>query len=136
MLSVYYQGMSRVFVLTTAFLLIIMSCSSQDQSIIKSIDAEELKSLTKNDIILLDVRTPAEYENGKIEGALTIDYRSSEFKSELSKLDNSKEIIVYCAAGGRSTRASNMLKDLGFKTIYNYTGGFNDWKARGEKIVK
>ncbi|MEL6275066.1 MAG: rhodanese-like domain-containing protein, partial [Bacteroidota bacterium] len=56
------------------------------------------------DVIILDVRTPAETDRGVIEGALLIDYRSPGFEDELAKLDKEKTYLVYCQSGGRSAR--------------------------------
>lgn len=115
--------------------LICFSCGSQNQSSIVDIDASRLKELVETDVILLDVRTPDEYEKGRIEGAVLIDYRSADFKQAILALDSEKPVVVYCAAGGRSTGASKILKGAGFAKIYNYTGGFSDWKKRGESIA-
>lgn len=81
---------------------------------------------------LLDVRTPSEWENGKIEASACVDYMSSDFKKNVAKLDKSKPIFVYCAAGGRSAKASKILQDAGFKKVYNLTGGgFNQLQDKG-----
>lgn len=114
--------------------LVLVSCKSEGQTEVKSITAEELKELNKEGVILLDVRTPGEVENGKIAGATVIDFKGANFKEMTSKLDTQLPVIVYCAAGGRSTSAADILTEVGFKTIYNYTGGFSDWKSRGEEI--
>ena len=59
-----------------------------------------------------------------------------DLRSQVSKLNKSKPVVVYCAAGGRSAGAAKVLKGLNFEEIYNYTGGFNDWKSRGEDVEK
>lgn len=114
--------------------LVLVSCTSEGQTEVKAIDADELKELNKEGVILLDVRTPGEVEKGKIARATVINFQDAGFKEEVSNLNTDSPIIVYCAAGGRSTKASDMLKDAGFTKIYNYKGGFNDWKSRGEEI--
>jgi len=72
---------------------------------------------------LLDVRTPNEWNAGKITSSKCINYNDPEFKQEVQKLDKNKPVFVYCAAGGRSTKASQILKESGFKVIYNLQGG-------------
>ena len=72
---------------------------------------------------LLDVRTPNEWNAGKIASSKCINYNDPEFKQEVQKLDKNKPVFVYCAAGGRSTKASQILKESGFKVIYNLQGG-------------
>ncbi|MEQ9405012.1 MAG: rhodanese-like domain-containing protein [Cyclobacteriaceae bacterium] len=113
-----------------------LGCGSPAQEGLSTIDAEQLKKLNTDEVILLDVRTPAEWEQGRIKNAILINYRDSNFREQVAALDSEKPVIVYCAAGGRSTGASKVLQDAGFKTIYNYTGGFSDWKSKGEEIIK
>jgi len=76
---------------------------------------------------LLDVRTPEEIAQGKIENAMEIDFSSPDFKDKVSMLDKNKEYIVYCAAGGRSSRAVNIMKEVGFTKAHNLTAGYNGW---------
>lgn len=123
-------------ILTSFWVILFVSCSVAAQSDVQEVSADELKELVTGDVLLLDVRTPGEYNDGRIKGSTLIDFRSANFDSEIAKLDSSKPVVVYCAAGGRSTRASDKLKEAGFTKIYNYTGGFNDWRGRGEEIEK
>ena len=125
---------SSLIVYILAFLII--GCGSSPQMGSKDIDAQDLKTLIEEKIVLIDVRTPNEFQQGRIQGATLIDFRNKDFMNMISKLDREKPVAIYCATGGRSTRAAQAFKELGFKTIYNYTGGFNDWKRRGEIIEK
>jgi rhodanese-related sulfurtransferase len=113
-----------------------ISCGTPNQSNHKKIDAEELKELIKQDVLLVDVRTPEEFRSGRISGATMIDYNGANFADAVSKLDRDTPVAVYCAVGGRSTRAADLMQEMGFKTVYNYTGGFKDWEKRGEVIEK
>ncbi|AYQ34432.1 rhodanese-like domain-containing protein [Runella sp. SP2] len=72
---------------------------------------------------LLDVRTPNEWNAGKIASSKCINYNDPAFKEQVQKLDKDKPVFVYCAVGGRSTKASQILKESGFKLIYNLQGG-------------
>jgi phage shock protein E len=72
---------------------------------------------------LLDVRTPEEWANGKIASSKCINYNDADFKKNLASLDKSKPVFVFCAAGGRSTKAKAILQEAGFKEIYNLVGG-------------
>jgi rhodanese-related sulfurtransferase len=92
---------------------------------------KELKSVT-----LLDVRTQSEYAQGHLTQATLIDFYSSDFKSRVSKLDKSKPVFLYCAVGGRSGSAANMLSSMGFKEIYDLQGGINGWIQAKKPIVK
>jgi len=72
---------------------------------------------------LLDVRTPQEWQAGKIASSNCMNFMDADFKKQVEKLDKSKPVFVYCAAGGRSTKATQVLKEAGFKIIYNLQGG-------------
>lgn len=111
-----------------------VSCGSNGQSVTQEVTADELKELIKQEILLVDVRTPNEYNQGRIANAKLINFRDADFAAQVANLDKGKSVAVYCAAGGRSTNAMKAFQDAGFKTIYNYRGGFGDWKQRGEEI--
>lgn len=81
------------------------------------------KLKTTPDAQLLDVRTPNEWNAGKIASSKCINYNDPAFKEQVQKLDKNKPVFVYCAVGGRSTKASQILKESGFKLIYNLQGG-------------
>jgi rhodanese-related sulfurtransferase len=85
---------------------------------------------------VLDVRTPQEYGAGHLAGALNVDLGASNFKDEVNKLDKNRTYLVYCSTGFRSAAASKIMADLGFKDIYNMTGGITDWQAKGYPVVK
>lgn len=103
------------------------------QSAVLSPDDFEAKAL-KADVQLIDVRTPDEYKAGHITNAKNINFYAADFKDQMEKLDKSKAIAVYCGVGGRSGKASTILTQLGFKTIYDLQGGMSAWKAKGKKV--
>jgi len=82
---------------------------------------------------LVDVRTPKEYENYHIPGAVMIDYKNDNFKEEFSKLDKKVPVLIYCRSGGRSGRAMKVLEGMGFK-VYNLDHGMKAWKGEGMPI--
>lgn len=75
---------------------------------------------------LLDVRTPGEFNEENIEGAVNIDVMSPYFAERVAELDKSKTYYVYCRSGGRSGQACGVMADMGFKT-YNLAGGIMGW---------
>jgi len=83
--------------------------------------------------ILVDVRTPKEYEDSHIPHATLIDFKNDNFKTEFEKLDKSIPVLIYCRSGGRSGRAMKALEKMGF-TVYNLDKGINDWKSNGMKV--
>lgn len=92
---------------------------------------EDFKSrlTTSNDFILVDVRTPKEFEEGHIEGALNIDFLNpAAFDEGAAQLDLDKTLMIYCRSGKRSQKASEKLKAMGFREIYDLEGGFRNWE--------
>ena len=75
------------------------------------------------DAVLLDVRTPAEFGAGHIDGATNIDFENASFDSEIRKLDTAKTYFVYCRSGNRSGQAIAKMKGIGVGTIYELKGG-------------
>ena len=99
----------------------------QSQSIAKNVDVSEFKKLIQSGKgVIVDVRTPGEFNRGHIEGAKNINIANN-FSNEIQKLDKSQPVYVYCAVGGRSARAMQMMKQMGFKEVYNLMGGYNAW---------
>jgi len=94
--------------------------------------AEELiKNYTDNpNFIIIDVRSPSEYESGHIEEAVNINYYDSDFVAQLDKFDKEKTYLIYCRSGSRSSRALKTMKELGFKKIYHLKKGYNSWVNR------
>jgi rhodanese-related sulfurtransferase len=81
------------------------------------------------DATLLDVRTPEEYEQGHLPGAINMNVQSYDFAEEIENLDPHKPCFVYCKGGARSMMAYSILKDHGFDEVYNMRGGIMAWYA-------
>lgn len=106
------------------------------QPTVLNADEFEKKLETIKDKIVLDVRTKEEFGQGHLASATMIDYYKDDFRQQLSKLDKTKPVFVYCAAGGRSHSSSEILKELGFKYVYDLQGGMRAWKGANKPIVK
>ncbi|GAB6060563.1 rhodanese-like domain-containing protein [Desulfonatronum parangueonense] len=96
---------------------------------VKSIDAEQArKVLTEEpDLQIVDVRQPGEYEQGHIAGARLMPI--GQLGDLVNELDVAKPTLVYCAIGGRSRVAAQMLAGKGFDKILNLSGGFKSWNG-------
>ena len=80
--------------------------------------------------LVLDVRTPQEFEEGYIPEAININiYEAQLFLDALEKLDKSKNYYVYCRSGNRSRQACALMNTLGFATAYNLEGGIIEWQG-------
>ncbi len=77
----------------------------------------------KSSKILIDVRTPEEFESGQAIEAINIDYYNENFETDILKISKNKEIYLYCRTGRRSGIASRFLIENGYKNVYNIDGG-------------
>ena len=81
--------------------------------------------------VIMDVRTPVEYEMSHITGSVNVNVQDESFEDMVVALDPDKTYIVHCTknpAGGRSSRALKTLKSLGFNNLYSLEGGYVAWK--------
>ena len=96
-------------------------------------EAFRIFSEKNTDYLFLDVRTTEEFAEGHIENAILIPL--SELEGRIDELPLDRAIIVYCKSGNRSTQASNLLVEKGFKKILNMEGGITEWKSKGYPLV-
>ncbi len=92
----------------------------------------ELLNNDKNAVIL-DVRTPEEFNSGKIPKAVNIDiYKGQGFIYMVDELDKSKNFYVYCRSGARSGQACSVMNQMGISNAYNLLGGLMEWRGEVE----
>lgn len=84
------------------------------------------KQLNKN-VVLVDVRTVEEFNQGHLINALNIDYYGNHFVDEMNKLNKNDKVMIYCKSGGRSAQAVTILKQNGFIKIVELDGGYMAW---------
>ncbi|HEY9177015.1 MAG TPA: rhodanese-like domain-containing protein [Flavipsychrobacter sp.] len=126
------KGMiSKTIMLAAVLSLGFQACSSSPKGNELNPNAFKAAMNDKKDEILLDVRTAGEYNDGHIKGAKNIDWYSPSFQDEVAKLDKTKPVFVYCKSGGRSGQATQVLKSMGFKEVYDLEGGITRWKSEG-----
>jgi rhodanese-related sulfurtransferase len=107
---------------------------------VPAIDVKEAYELIQSnksnpDFIIIDVRTPDEFNGGYIAGAVNIDYYSSDFKDKIGQLDRKKEYLIYCRSGVRGAASVQIMLDLGFTRVHNLTGGIVQWINAGLPTV-
>jgi len=99
---------------------------------VQSMDAKEAKQFIEEKphgtVTILDVRQPSEYQAGHIAGAKLIPL--PEINDRKAEIDRDKPVLVYCAVGGRSRVASQMLSGGDFKEVYNLSGGYKAWQGQ------
>ena len=112
---------------------------------IETLNSDEVKQLIqKNEISLIDVRDIRElWKEGTIENSTHIPRGLLEFSLnpngaliQNNIIDTKKDIVLFCAAGGRSALAAKTLKDMGFINVSHVDGGFGAMKQAGFKIKK
>lgn len=104
-------------------MLLLTGCNSKTY---KTISATEAKNMMNENTIILDVRTPAEYEINHIKDAINIPLDEIDETVASQLKDKKQTILVYCQSGNRSKQASQKLVDLGYTSIYNF-GGITNW---------
>lgn len=114
--------------LSTFVLLLLSASLGQAQAVLEVADFEQ-KLLQTSNALLLDVRTPDEFGQGHLKGALNVDIRDAVFKQRIANLDKTKPVFVYCLAGSRSAEAVKALQQQGFTEIYDLKGGILKWGA-------
>lgn len=131
--------MKSILPVLTAFLFFIFasSCESHAQPsngggaaapVYQNIDVATFKKLMSgSDVVILDVRTPGEIAQGKIAGAMELDFYSRDFAQKTAQLDKSKTYLIYCRSGNRSGQACNIMQQQGFSKLYNLKGGMIAW---------
>ncbi|MDH7913223.1 rhodanese-like domain-containing protein [Winogradskyella sp. SYSU M77433] len=102
---------------------------SYEDAEVKLVTAEEMQTiLDTEDVQLVDVRTPEEFEEVRIVDSQNIDFNSPTFDEDITKLDKEKPVILYCKGGNRSAKCAKKLKDAGFKKVYDLEGGISKWQ--------
>lgn len=105
-------------------------CSGSEGFISQS-NEEFAKTISDSNVQLVDVRTPEEFAEGHIPGAMNIDVRNANFDERISELDSGRPVAVYCRSGSRSKTAAQKLVAKGFK-VYELNKGFINWDGPKE----
>jgi rhodanese-related sulfurtransferase len=107
------------------------------QASYREVSSREAADLIKNEgPLILDVRTQNEHNRGRLNNSVLIPVQ--ELQSRYNELGNhiDREILIYCATGNRSTVASKILIDSGFKHIVNMRGGIHDWSKKNYPVTR
>jgi rhodanese-related sulfurtransferase len=115
---------STILIVIVALFLVIKLLGFLGRLGIKQISSRDLDQ--KKGMVLLDVRSNKEYEQGHIPGAVHVPL--SDIGNKVKKLKKDKELVVYCRNGSQSIWAIKRLMGMGYKNLYNLRGGYNAWK--------
>ena len=103
----------------------------------KSLPVEDFADVIVDaDVQCLDVRTPAEYDEGHVPGSLNINVLDPQFADMAdSLLRKDKPVALYCRSGRRSKKAAEILSQAGYE-VYELKSGFNGWQKAGQEVEK
>lgn len=85
------------------------------------------RKAAREQVVLIDVRTPHEYDSARLKNALLLDYKSGAFDSSYRQLDKTKTYLLYCRSAIRSDHAATKMKAAGFKKVYQLQKGLKAW---------
>jgi len=115
----------RYAILTTLWVLFSMGCAQSKSKPITEFSQNDTKSG-----ILIDVRTPDEYNAGHIDNALNINWYDENFVQQFDSINKDETIYVYCKKGGRSAKAAHLLNSLGYKKVIDLEGGYDAYSNK------
>lgn len=130
------KNLAGIFVI--AFCLIACNTKDKEKETSSSLEVAEFAEMINDpsEKVILDVRTPEEFNEGHIRYAKLINFYDEDFKQQVAKLDKQVAVYVYCASGVRSDKAAALLREEGFREVYVLKNGFNDWAASNQEIFK
>lgn len=141
----------KLYMLTLAFLMISPTISFAAEKpakkmpyvkksykmVLKNVSVRDVvKMLSKVKPIIIDLRTPREFNQGHLKGAQNINFYSANFVKKLKALDKTKPYLIYCAVGGRSGRTFDAMKKMGFQQVFHMNEGYTKWHAKNLPIVR
>ena len=125
--------MNKLWIILFSFTF--LACSNGQNSSLLSAKEFQDKITELGNVVILDVRTPDEFNGGTIENAVNADITSYDFTNVAQTLDKSTPVMVFCLSGGRSKDAAKALRNMGFNTVYELKGGILKWNAENLPVV-
>jgi thioredoxin 1 len=120
-----------LFISISIITLLFSSCSNgQSQKYKSNLSATEFSKKIADlpTVTIIDVRSSEEFEGGHIQNAQNFNWNGNDFDKQISTLDKSKPVLVYCLSGGRSSSAAKKMRNDGFKEVYELDGGMMQWR--------
>lgn len=128
--------MFKKFSTFTLFATVLLTGCSSGSGSAMNLDAAAFQAKTQEaGVVVLDVRTRGEFNEGHIANAVNIDVESDTFLNEIAQLDKSKSYAVYCRSGRRSADAVAKMSNKQFISLFNLNGGILDWQSAGYSVV-
>lgn len=124
------------FKLMVSMLFLVLATGSAWAAQVRNISSVESRDLLNKNpgVFLLDVRTPAEYMEVRLEGARLIPI--DQLVARIGEIPVGQPVLVYCAVGSRSSQVANYLARQGYPEVFNMSGGIWGWQLRGYPVLK
>ena len=122
--------------LTLMLLLAGAVCAQAQQETVLAVADFEKEVTSNKEKVILDVRTPSEFNSGHLAQARLMNVNDKNFTQQISTLPKDKPVYVYCAAGVRSNKAAKILRQQGFTHVFELSGGIQAWQAAGKPVIK
>lgn len=124
-------------ILFSLFIMLTFAAVTFAQQVQQVTSTEAAKMLaSKKKFVVLDVRTPGEFNSGHIKGAINIDINDRDAEQKIKKLDRNANYIVHCRTKNRSQAAVEIMQANGFKNIYKMHDGFAGWSQNNLPVEK
>ena len=126
-----------IIALMGALVAIVLAGCSSDGATLETVAPDDAAAIIADnpEAIILDIRTPEEFADGIIAGAVNIDFYESDFAANLDALDKDASYVVYCRSDNRSGQAMDTFADLGFQAVSEIDGGIVNWYEQGLPVV-
>jgi rhodanese-related sulfurtransferase len=129
-----YKNQMKKYLIIPITVVLLALCNVSKAQVLSPAAFE--KKLAQEKGILIDVRSAEEYQNERIKGAKNIDVTLTSFKSRIDSLDKTRAYFVYCGIGKRSAKAATIMRESGFKKVYDLEKGLGEWKSKGFETIK
>ena len=128
--------MRKVLTLVAVLVALVATGCSSGSGGVSTVGVDEFTTaISQPSVTVIDVRTPAEYAAGHVDGAVNIDVEGGAFDQGIAELDPAGAYAVYCRSGRRSQIAADTMAEAGFTNVTNLQGGFEDLAAAGVPVA-
>jgi len=124
--------------LTLMFAVLLAACggsttatATAEIQLVSASDAATVLNDRASEVVLLDVRTPEEFNEARVPGSVNVDFYAADFASQLDTLAKDVPYVVYCRSGNRSSQTMNIMRELGFLEVWDVDGGIISWNEAG-----
>ena len=135
----------RTFIGALGAGLVVAACGGDDADprassaagirLVSAQDGAEIQANPAENLVILDVRTPEEFAEGHLDGAVMIDFYRADFADQLAELDPNAPYLLYCRSGNRSGQTTAIMEELGFSDVADIDGGILAWNQAGLPTV-